>query len=196
MYSMKTIKNNPELKFYFSQFFNSMIKAEASFLAERLKKEGNIIDVGCGSGLLEQKLNKFDIVGIQDSNELLSLARKKSKNLFVKGSAENLPFLKEEFKIGIINLSVKYIKNWKRAISELSSVISNDGDLFAFFVNPDIEIKHLKAFKNGDISNNINLDDLEDYISKFFRIVEFYPLKFKNNKKEIIITALWSSRNS
>jgi ubiquinone/menaquinone biosynthesis C-methylase UbiE len=192
-------------KFYFSPLAEKMFKAEALFLKEKLNNDSNVIDVGCGIGMLEHMLKSFNIVGVYDSNDLLAIARKKEKNLFVKGNAENLPFLKEEFKTGIVNLSVSYIKNWKRTISELHAVLVKGGNLFIFMINPDIEIKNIKEFKEGFINNNINFDELESYLTKLFKVNEFYPIKFKiknkegnknniNNINEIIITAISCSK--
>ncbi|MGC8688320.1 MAG: class I SAM-dependent methyltransferase [Candidatus Micrarchaeia archaeon] len=187
-------------KFYLSLLAEKMLKAEASFLKEKLNYNDNIIDVGCGTGVLERMLKSFDIVGVYDSNDQLAIARRKSKNLFVKGVAENLPFLKEEFKVGIINLSVSYVKDWKKAINELHAVLEKSGSLFIFVINPDIDIKNIKEFKEGFINNNINLSDIESHLTNLFKINEFYPIKFKignknsnensKNINEIIITAI------
>jgi tRNA (uracil-5-)-methyltransferase TRM9 len=65
-----------------------------------LKKEDNVLDVGCGNGRFYQSFASNDVVytGIDNSNSLIEIAKRTYPEAnFVLGSALNMPFLNEAF---------------------------------------------------------------------------------------------------
>ena len=49
-----------------------------SFVSNMSPKKGRALDIGCGSGLLVEKLASYDeVVGIDISNQMLDLAKSK-----------------------------------------------------------------------------------------------------------------------
>lgn len=74
---------------------------EMDFLFNKfLKKEDNVLDVGCGNGRFYQSFASNDVIytGIDNSSNLIEIAKRTYPEVdFVLGSALNMPFLNETF---------------------------------------------------------------------------------------------------
>ncbi len=101
-------------------------------------KDAKILDIGSGPGLLvkmlAEKSNKFEMVGLDISEEALSLARKNTTGLenvtFRQGRASNLPFPDKTFDIVISKDSLHHFENAKKAIKEMARVAKPGGLLY------------------------------------------------------------------
>ena len=76
-------------------------------------KEG--IEIGIGSGIFAEKLGIKS--GIDPSEDMLSVARKRGRNV-VKGVAENLPYVDASFDFAAFITSICYVDNPGKAIKE------------------------------------------------------------------------------
>jgi ubiquinone/menaquinone biosynthesis C-methylase UbiE len=77
-------------------------KYEAALVGISLK--GRILDVGCGTGLLFNKISKVsNVVGVDISKKLLLQAKKSSKTIdnldLIQADADHLPFKEGEFDV-------------------------------------------------------------------------------------------------
>lgn len=80
-----------------------------SFSRSDLKRPLRILDAGCGTGGLTEKLvSAGTVVGLDISSQALSYAREKSL-VFIQGSVNNLPFRDESFDV-ITSISLLYHK--------------------------------------------------------------------------------------
>lgn len=87
---------------------------------------GNVLDVGCGDGLLISLINKRKIkaIGIDFSERAIENAKK--KGLYVKlGDATNIPYKDNSFSIVVATDVLEHIFNPEVAIKEMIRVSNN-----------------------------------------------------------------------
>ena len=108
-------------------------------LQQRMTLVGSesVLDVACGTGLLEQELIKryqnITITGIDISEKMLEQARKKlepySRVRFQKGSAQRLEFEDESFDVVVSANSFHYFDDPHTSLQEIKRVVKRDGKI-------------------------------------------------------------------
>jgi SAM-dependent methyltransferase len=94
-----------------------------------------VLDVGCGTGRWVRRLEErgLSVVRIDQSSEMLSLARKRGTlSLMASGEAQNLPFRDESFECVSAVTVIQHIppQEQVRALSEMVRVLRPGGYLF------------------------------------------------------------------
>ena len=152
-----------KLNIYCQERFLSLIKKF---------ENGKILDVGCGTGYIQSKLNK-DVIGLDLTHELLK--RNSGKSICAK--AEKLPFKSCTFNlIFSINL-IEHVENPHKLIMECKRVLKKDGVLI--LVTPNGNMKFVL-----DIAEKFNLK-LPEGPHKFLNFKEMKNL-IKMSKLERI----------
>lgn len=151
-----------------------------------------LLDITCGTGnSVIPFLNKdIEFVGVDNSLEMLKIARKKiPEKFFIQAEAQNLPF-NSQFNLAIsIFDSLNYILDYSDLVDSFRSVYSSllEDGLFIFDVNTPYGLKTL--------SNRDTKDEEDDFISiwrnsynKKTRIITLHLTLFvrKNNSWERI----------
>ena len=100
-----------------------------------LPQGARVLDVGCGTGRWVRRLEKhgLSVVGIDQSSEMLSLARKRGTlSPMVSGEVQNLPFRDESFECVSAVTVIQHIppQEQVRALSEMVRVLRPGGYLF------------------------------------------------------------------
>lgn len=109
---------------------------EADFV-EKYGRGGNILEVGCGTGLVLERLARFahHAVGIDVSEGMLEKA--KARGLDVRqGSALDLPFEDASFDLTCSFKVLAHIPEITRVLSEMARVTKPGGMILAEFYNP------------------------------------------------------------
>ena len=133
---------------------------------------GKILDVGCGTGYIQSRLNK-DAVGLDLTHELL----KRNNGKSVCANAEKLPFKSKTFDLVFsINL-IEHVKNHYKLIMECKRVLKKNGILIIVTPNGDMEFIL-------DIAEKFNLK-LPEGPHKFLNFKEMKRL-VKMNRLDII----------
>jgi demethylmenaquinone methyltransferase/2-methoxy-6-polyprenyl-1,4-benzoquinol methylase len=107
----------------------------------RLGNGDTILDVGCGTCVLEERLEElgYDAVGLDLTPEMLRLAKRKGLPCvqdLLNGDAEHLPFLSGSFDVAFSCYVVKYCDT-QRFCSELARVLRPGGRLLMYdFARP------------------------------------------------------------
>ncbi len=175
---------------YESNFGKKILELEAKYIYQELKDYQKILDVGCGIGSFEQKLLDLNIIGLDNSTEMLEEARKKSNKTFVLGNAENLPFKDSSFNAVFYVATLEFLDNYKMAIQEAKRVTKPNGKLLVMMLNPESEYFHEHLRKEDSYFRRIkhtNIREIKNYVSQYYKIVrEEYFLGIRG--KEIFDT--------
>jgi len=100
-----------------------------------LPDQANILDLGCGTGkLLNRILKQFpDVfgIGVDLSPQMLRQARKNKqfpkREIFVKGNAENLPFVDNQFNAVFNTISFLHYPNPQQVFKEIYRILKPQG---------------------------------------------------------------------
>ena len=176
---------------------------EIGIFLSLIKNKKNVLDIGCGDGELLRNLkkkNKCNCYGIDFSQNLIKIARRKSKN--INFYCIDMNKIKDEFKVKI---KFDYIIT-KRSIQNLTSWKDQKKfiDQLKFFSGPKTKILLMESSNNGlqkinEMRNKLKLKKiikpwhnlyLED--SKIKK-TNFYGLKLVNIK-ELFSTYYFTSR--
>lgn len=100
----------------------------------------SVLDIGCGPGelinLLENKYNKFNITGIDFSNEMLNISKmKNTKTRHINLDVKDLDQLGEKFNIIICTHSLPYYKDLDKFVSDLYNLLEDKGKLYISFAS-------------------------------------------------------------
>lgn len=165
---MKRIAEFNQKDFYFDletskEYLNevkSSSQARYSNFYSTLKKiniKGRYLDVGCGPGILTQKIAKqhpnAEIIGIDNSAVMLKLAKQelpddlKARIRFTEGDACNFDSIKELGKFDLI-YSTFTLHHWddaEAAIRNLFSILNNNGVLYMHDLKRVLWLYYIKS---------------------------------------------------
>lgn len=116
-------------------------------------KEGKILDVGCGPGLLlkelAQRSKKFQVIGVDMSPYAIGQARKNCKglnNVVLKiASASSMPFDDESFDLIICKDSIHHFNNLGKVLSEINRVAKPGSVIYLQDLRRDLPWRLLKT---------------------------------------------------
>ncbi len=163
------------VEFCDSEFGKKVMKKEAEYVYNELKKYGKILDVGCGLGSFEQNLPTLNIIGLDVSREILEKARKRSDKTFVQGKAEKLQFKDSTFDAVFTITTLEFLDDYQDAVKEMARVTKLKGKILVMLLNPKSEYFREEIKKPGDYFKRIkhhDLKEIRDYISQFYMIVK------------------------
>ena len=95
-----------------------------------IKPDYKVLDLCCGTGDLTSIIKKYtqNVTGIDFSDKMLEIARKKVKNTeFFQGDATALPFPDNTFDIVTIGFGLRNIQNPEKAVEEIYRVLKPNG---------------------------------------------------------------------
>ena len=173
------------VRFYKSDFGKKVIAREANYLKNELKERKKILDIGCGIGYFEEMLPELNIIGLDNSKEMLEEARKSSGKKFLFGNAENLDFPEESFDGAFMVTTLEFLDDYKKVVDELVRVLEPKGKFVAMILNPESEYFKSHMHKADSYFRKIkhtNLKEIKGYISKFFAITGEYFLGIRGQE--------------
>lgn len=124
----KNIFKNEATHFYYVGYHQIILFLLKRYINKSSKKL-NILDAGCGTGLLTKKLTQFGSVwGVDMSEEAVKFAKKRRLNV-KKGSVTKIPFKDKTFDV-VVSIDVlchQSIQNDHLALMEFNRVLKPDG---------------------------------------------------------------------
>lgn len=107
------------------------------YISERFEKNVKILDVGCGTGVLMEKLldRGMNVVGVDLSRDMLMLAGKRigkyveSNSLLMQSDCEFLPFEDSEFDLIVCLGVISFLKDEGNVLAEFKRILKKDGML-------------------------------------------------------------------
>lgn len=103
----------------------------------RFGADGDVLEVGCGTGLLLQRVARFARTarGIDISPAMLAQARARGLDVQEAG-AEALPFAAESFDVAYAFKVLAHVRAVREALTEMTRVVRPGGHVIAEFYNP------------------------------------------------------------
>jgi len=101
-------------------------------------REGKALDLGCGTGNYTAELYKrgFNVVGVDASEKMLEIARKKFPQIrFIHGDAYRLPFPDESFDIVLSVTMFEFIHRPEKVVNEIYRVLKPEGEVIIGTMN-------------------------------------------------------------
>jgi ubiquinone/menaquinone biosynthesis C-methylase UbiE len=196
-------------KFYNESGVNSIndpLQLEtSSFATERfagifkklIKSNDKVLDLGCNCGrfsfFCEEKFNA-KVIGIDCAEKVIDYANKvaevkNSKCKFIIGDYNKLPFKKNLFDVAIFpnNLVECSYKEFKNLCKEIKKVLKYKGKFFISYNIPKLfhfnKIDKIKILDKGIFNYPTyyyDIKSIKKILSKFFVIIDFEILKYKN----------------
>lgn len=160
------------------------------------QSDDDILDIGCGAGHVIEKFPSGRITGVDISESMLNLAKKRLKEKkvkLIKGNVEKLPFSGEKFDKIICTEVLEHIVKPQKAIDEIVRVSKENSVIVITIPNERIIIalkKLLKKLgiyklfiKHVDVMNEWHLHEfdfqlLEKLIENKLRIIEKKAVPF------------------
>ncbi|WP_373895084.1 class I SAM-dependent methyltransferase [Virgibacillus natechei] len=111
------------------------------FVENHVKEGGKILDIGCGDGYGSYKLYKagYDVVGVDISSEMITLAKERTMHEdipFSQGDVSDMSFENESFDaIMAINV-LEWTESPAKALDELKRIVKKDGLLCVGILGP------------------------------------------------------------
>ena len=133
----------------YDQLFSTSYKIEfeindllESILSKRNKEKTKILDLGCGTGKHIKYLAErdYNIIGLDNSNEMLKIAKKENPNTrFILGNAlDKKQFSSHKFDIiTCYYFTIYYFKDLKKFLENISFWLKEDGIFVVHLVNKD-----------------------------------------------------------
>src|SRR3989344_2823779 len=149
----------------------------------KLAKEKNVLEVGCGTGLVLEKVSKIakSAKGIDLSSGMLNNAKK--KRLDVKqASATNIPFKNNQFDVVYSLKVLPHVADIKKALEEMSRVTKKNGVLILEFYNP-LSMKFITnrfmdyTFRNRTFSRYDTINDIKIILPENMKIEKVYGIR-------------------
>jgi len=101
------------------------------FLVSRLPPRGHVLDVATGTGLVAAELLRrgFDVTGLDQSPEMLAVARRRlgARVELVEASADSIPFEDHFFDQLTFTYLLRYVDDPRATLVELARVVRSGG---------------------------------------------------------------------
>jgi SAM-dependent methyltransferase len=156
----------------------------SNILKKYIKDKKNILDYGCGVGINLGILSKFGKIFYYDKSKLaIDYVKKKyTKKNFFYLSNNKLAYYKKKFDIIIAADVIEHIKNDKKKINELSSLLKKNGYILitvpAFqelFSSKDKSLKHYRRYTKDSL-HKILKDHFHEIEFTYFNFILFIPI--------------------
>ena len=174
-------KDNGELKIY--KNYELILQSIYDLVEDLNKKNSKILEIGVGTGNLASKFlnSNYDIVGIDQSREMLSVAKEKYPRLKVRlGEFLKIPYDNKSFDIIISTYAFHHLNESEKciAIEEMIRVLKDNGVIIVgdlMFESKDSEEKILK---------NLSQKQIEIIKDEYYSYIDLLSYEFnKYNKK-------------
>lgn len=171
---MKSRWDSPNTAKTIEQYWESLDEvALINFISKWIgPQKGLLLDAGCGSARISQLLEVDEYIGIDGSEEMLSLARIRTKKdphiKLIKGDICDLPFPDHSVPSVLCMQVFRHLPDYKPALKELCRVVKERlfiTDMFCFGSSKfGKETVGVQIFDNNVWSIDSILEDIESWL--------------------------------
>ncbi len=129
-------------------------------LVEPLVRGREVLEVGCGTGLILRRLSAFAAraVGVDLSPGMLERAKARGLEV-VEGSATELPFADGSFDVAVSFKTLPHVPDLRRALAEMARVVRPGGTLVVELYNPrSLRALVKRLFPAGKVASGTERD--------------------------------------
>ncbi|MFC1950036.1 class I SAM-dependent methyltransferase [Chloroflexota bacterium] len=167
MVRLKTIPlNDIERKLYYSnnwvakQHSDNVIKHKANNMVrnvQKLRGISTVLDVGCGAGILVDKLNKlgYDATGLDSSQSAIDYARENCRGKFILGD-ESLDVINTRYDLIGVSHLLEHLIDSTRLFSGIKRVLIRPGYIC-------VAVPNLGSYKANSIWRATTINKIHDY---------------------------------
>jgi ubiquinone/menaquinone biosynthesis C-methylase UbiE len=143
-------------------------------MASVLRPGSTVLDDGCGTGHLIERLSDAKVIGLDLSNGMLRQARKRSSCL-VQGDSQRLPLPDAQFDLVIARSLLHHLPDPRRGIAEIYRVLKPGGQVVVADTNRSLlnTLPRKLAYRSEHFSEgHQNLDRREylTWLERYFRV--------------------------
>lgn len=114
-------------------FVNALLNDYSFFLSNMSRKKARALDIGCGSGLLVEKLASYynEVVGIDISNQMLDLARSKrqlTNTVYLNMDARQLDF-HVKFDLIVSRTTFHHLDDIPGVVQQMKALLNEGGKI-------------------------------------------------------------------
>lgn len=195
-YDKSVAEDRGALKIY--KNYDLMLETVYSSAVNSVAENPCVLEIGVGTGNLASKFlkNKFNIVGVDQSREMLNVAKEKHPQLKVRiGEFLKLPFDDKSFDVIVSTYAFHHLKREEKvvAISEMLRVLKDNGKIVIgdlMFENKEDEESVLKDLSKEQIEEvqdeyYSHVDFLEDQFGRFHKKLKHVKIDEFNHVVEI-----------
>lgn len=174
-------KDNGQLKIY--KNYDFILQSVYDLVNELDIKNPSILEIGVGTGNLASKFlnNNYNIIGIDQSREMLSVAKEKYPNLKVRlGEFLKIPYEHKSFDVIISTYAFHHLNEEEKsiAIGEMLRVLKDNGVIVIGDLMFDSKEGEEKIFKS---LSQAEIDEVKD---EYYSYIDLLSNEFnKYNKK-------------
>ncbi|MEG2288820.1 MAG: MerR family transcriptional regulator [Clostridium sp.] len=181
-YDKAVIEDKGELKIY--ENYNQILQSVYDLASNLSVNNPNILEIGIGTGNLASKFlnDNCNIVGIDQSREMLTVAKKKYPKLKVRlGEFLKIPYDNKCFDVIISTYAFHHLnKNEKSiAIEEMLRVLKDDGSL----IIGDLMFKDIEDEKNT--FKGLSEDQIAEIEDEYYSHIDFLESEFEKYNKSL-----------
>lgn len=181
-YDKSVIEDIGELKIY--KNYDLILQSVYNLVHDSKFKEPTILEIGVGTGNLASKFlnNNFDIIGIDQSREMLSVAKQKYPKLKVRlGEFLKIPYDNKYFDIIISTYAFHHLNEGEKviAIEEMLRVLKDNG----IIVIGDLMFRSKDDEKS--ILNELSKEQVEEIKDEYYSYIDFLENEFKKYNKKL-----------
>lgn len=111
----------------------------SQIIKQKAHNNGEILSVGCGSGMLLEKLENLELAGLDKSSKMLEEASQKTDAKLMKGDITNRTLDKKFDVVEATGQTLNHVRNREQlldALTNIKAMLKSDGNLvFDFYVD-------------------------------------------------------------
>lgn len=153
-----------------------------------IKKGETVLDLACGQGYFSRLVKEAggNVLGVDLSKELISLARQKFSDIsFEVAPASDTKLKKESFDTVFTVLAFENIKNIDEVVSEIKRVLKKQGKFVLVMLHPAFRIPQYSDW-GFDTKKGVQFRRTDKYLSEIKIDIETNP--YKSSKKVVTTT--------
>ena len=175
-------KDNWDLKIY--KNYELILQGVYDLVEELDRNNSKILEIGVGTGNLASKFlnNNYEIIGIDQSREMLSVAKEKYPSLKVRlGEFLKIPYDSKSFDVIISTYAFHHLNDDEKyiAIEEMIRVLKENGVIIIgdlMFESKEAEEQIFKTLSQKQI------DEIKD---EYYSYIELLRMEFKKYNKKL-----------